>query len=154
MAKVSHNELLEEFRGKILPPNHPLTQAVRDVVTRILEASDLGSLKAEPTFIQQTETSIEDLWHADVQNSEGPVPGSGGKEWRLLVVDDPSVVNAVASFGQRLTICPCWRNPFKLTERRRQVILWFSLVSFLLQKTRVVLLLSSDTVCLIGSVQL
>jgi len=153
MAKASHEELLKEFRGKILPPNHPLTQAIRDIVTRILEASDLGSLKAEPTFIQQTGTSIEDLWHADVQKSEDPVPGSGGREWRLMVVNDPTVVNAMASFGQRLTICPCWRIPSKSTERRRQVILWFSLVSFLLQKTRMVLLLSSDTVCLLGSVQ-
>jgi hypothetical protein len=104
MAKASHEELLEEFRGKILPPNHPLTRAVSDIVTRILEASNLGSLKAEPSFIQQIGTSIEDLWHADVQNREEPVPGSGGREWRLMVVDDPKVVNAMASFGQRLAI--------------------------------------------------
>ena len=103
MAKTSHEQLLKEFRGKILPPNHPLTQAVRDVVTRILEASNLGSLKAEPTFIQQAGTSIEDLWQADVRNKEEPVPGSGGREWRLIVVNDPKVVNAMASFGQRLT---------------------------------------------------
>ena len=102
MAKASHEELLEEFRGKILPPNHPLTRAVRDIVTRILEASNLGSLKAEPSFIQQVGTSIEDMWHADVQNREEPVPGSGGREWRLMVVNDPKVVNAMASFGQRL----------------------------------------------------
>jgi len=99
MAKASYEQLLEEFRGKILPPNHPLTQAVRGVITGILEASNLGSLKSEPTFIQQTGTSIEDLWHADVQKSEEPVPGSGGREWRLMVVDDPKVVNAMASFG-------------------------------------------------------
>ena len=104
MAKESHEELLQEFRGKILPPNHPLTQAVRVIVTRILEASNLGSLKTEPAFIQQTETSIEDLWHADVQNRDEPVPGSGGREWRLMVVDDPKVVNAMASFGQCLII--------------------------------------------------
>ena len=104
MAKESHEQLLQEFRGKILPPNHPLTQVVRGVVTRILEASNLGSLKTEPTFIQQIGTSIEDLWHADVQNRDEPVPGSGGREWRLMVVDDPKVVNAMASFGQRLTI--------------------------------------------------
>jgi len=99
MAKESHEELLKEFRGKILPPNHPLTQVVREVVTRILEASNLGSLKAEPTFIQQTGTSIEDLWHADAQAREEPVPGSGGREWRLMIVNDPKVVNAMASFG-------------------------------------------------------
>lgn len=112
MAKESHEQLLQEFRGKILPPNHSLTQAVRVVVTRILEASNLGPLKAEPTFIQQTGTSIEDLWHADVQNREEPVPGSGSREWRLVVVDDPKVVNAMASFGQRLTDFSYW----KITE--------------------------------------
>jgi hypothetical protein len=108
MAKASHEELLQEFRGKILPPNHPVTLAVREVVTRILEASNLGSLKAEPTFIQQPGTTIEDFWHADVQAREEPVPGSGGKEWRLMVVNDPRVVNAMASFGQRLATCIRW----------------------------------------------
>lgn len=105
MAKESHEQLLQEFRGKILPPNHHLTQAVRVIVTRILEASNLGSLKAEPTFIQQVGASIEDSWHADVQAREEPVPGSGGREWRLMVVNDPKVVNAMASFGQRVTTC-------------------------------------------------
>lgn len=107
MAKASHEQLLEEFRGKILPQNHPLTQAVRDVVTRILEASNLGSLRVEPAFTQAG-TSIEDLWHADVQNSEVPVPGSGGREWRLVVVNDPKVVNAMASFGQWLDAYTSW----------------------------------------------
>lgn len=100
MAKESHEQLLREFRGKILPPDHFLTQQVRVVVTRILEASNLGSLKVEPTFIQQVGASIEDLWQADAQAREGPVPGSGGREWRLMVVDDPKVINAMASFGQ------------------------------------------------------
>lgn len=117
MAKESHEQLLQEFRGKILSPNHPLTQGIRGIVTRILEASNLGSLKTEPTFTQQIGTSIEDLWHADVQNRDEPVPGSGGREWRLMVVDDPEVVNAMASFGQRLTIHPFWKLPSKLTER-------------------------------------
>lgn len=119
MAKESYEQLLTEFRGKILPPNHPLTQAVRDVVTSILEASNLGSLKTEPTFIQPTGTSIEDLWHADLQNREEPVPGSGGREWRLMVVNDPNVVNAMASFGQRLATRPHWGFPSKLTGPRR-----------------------------------
>ena len=106
MAKESHEQLLKDFRGKILSPNDPLTQVVREIVTRILEASNLGSLKTEPTFIQQAGTPIEDLWHSDAQAREEPVPGSGGREWQLMVVNDPKVVNAMASFGQRLTY-PC-----------------------------------------------
>ena len=120
MAKVSHEQLLEEFKGKVLPPNHPLTQTIGEVVTRILEASNLGSLKAEPAFIQQAGASIEDLWHADIQTREEPVPGSGGREWRLMVVNDPKVVNAMASFGQRLTTSLHRKIPFKLTKWRRQ----------------------------------
>ena len=103
MAKASHEQLLQEFRGKVLPPNHPLTQVVREIVSRILEASNLGSLTAEPAFTQAVGASIEDLWHADAQTREEPVPGSGGREWRLMVVDDPKVVNAMASFGQQLS---------------------------------------------------
>lgn len=117
MAKELHEQLLQEFRGKVLPPNHPLTQAVRGVVTRILEASNLGSLKTEPNFIQQAGMAIEDLWHADVQSMEEPVPGSGSREWRLMVVDDPKVVNAMAGFGQRLTTYLPGNLAPELTER-------------------------------------
>ena len=117
MAKVSHEQLVEEFRGKILPPNHPLTHAVRNVVTRILEASNLGSLKSESAFVQQAGTPSEESWPADAQNMEGPVPGSGGNEWRLMVVSDPKVVNAMASFGQRLTTFTRRKTPSELTEQ-------------------------------------
>ena len=133
MAKASHEQLLHEFRGKVLPSNHPLTLAIRQVVTRILEASNLGSLKAEPAFIQQPGASIEDFWHADVQAREEPVPGSGGREWRLMVVNDPKVVNAMASFGQRLAAYISRKTSFKLNYVR-QGILSSSPVLFLSQK--------------------
>ena len=46
LAEASHQQLLQEFKGKVLPPNHPLTRHIRRVTTRILEASNLGTLEA------------------------------------------------------------------------------------------------------------
>ena len=39
-----------EFRGKILPPNHPITRRVREVATRIVERNGLGRIKASHTL--------------------------------------------------------------------------------------------------------
>jgi hypothetical protein len=40
-------ELSKEFGGKLLPSSHVITQHVRRVVSRILEANDLGTLRGD-----------------------------------------------------------------------------------------------------------
>jgi len=90
---------MEQYRGKILPSNHLITRHVRKVVTRILDSSNLGTLKSDPSFITPPGVSIEDLWEPDSGRREDVVPGSGGREWELMVINDEKTVNAFASFG-------------------------------------------------------
>ncbi|KAI6043130.1 peptidase family M48-domain-containing protein [Pisolithus marmoratus] len=63
--------------------------------------TNLGSLhSSEP----RRSFSGDDIWAEDAFAAARPrttnaVPESGGKEWHLLVVNDPKVVNAMATFG-------------------------------------------------------
>ncbi|KAG1750622.1 peptidase family M48-domain-containing protein [Suillus paluster] len=103
LAQAAYDELLAEFRGKILPSNHPVTRHVQGVVTRILESSDLGHLRSSEPRRSLVE-AIDNFWSEDPftagrPSGESSTPESGGKEWNLLVVNDPSVVNAMATFG-------------------------------------------------------
>jgi predicted Zn-dependent protease len=48
--------------------------------------------------------ALDDFWSDDPfttgrPSGESSTPESGGKEWNLLVVNDPSIVNAMATFG-------------------------------------------------------
>ncbi|KAG1831564.1 peptidase family M48-domain-containing protein [Suillus variegatus] len=102
LAQAAYNELLAEFRGKILPSDHPVTRHVQRVVNRILESSDLGHLSSsEPS--RSLVGAPDDFWSEDPfttgRPKESSTPESGGKEWNLLVVNDPSIVNAMATFG-------------------------------------------------------
>ncbi|CCM00306.1 uncharacterized protein FIBRA_02336 [Fibroporia radiculosa] len=98
LAKVSYEELLSEYQGKILPEHHPLTRHVRRVVSRILEASNLGTLAFEKPGYLVTTGPSDDLWSTSTQTADTP-PGAGGRVWNLLVVNDDRMVNAMASYG-------------------------------------------------------
>lgn len=81
-----------------------MTRHVQRVVSRILESSDLGHLRSSEPRRSLVE-ALDDFWSEDPFTSGRPsgqsstTPESGGKEWNLLVVNDPSVVNAMATFG-------------------------------------------------------
>ncbi|KAK7696428.1 hypothetical protein QCA50_001085 [Cerrena zonata] len=100
LAKEAHDELISEFEGRILPPNHPVTRHVRRVVTRILEANNLGTLKSSAPRSQSVQVQQE-IWGTDVElgRQEPVAPGAGGREWELMVVNDDKMVNAGASYG-------------------------------------------------------
>jgi len=106
LAKQSHEELLEEFKGKILPPNHPLTRHIRRVVIRLLESNNLGTLQGvdEGRFIPNIgrTTSADDFWDPDTTSSSTDMGAENvvnTREWNLLVVNDDSVVNAMCAYG-------------------------------------------------------
>ncbi|KAI0704359.1 peptidase family M48-domain-containing protein [Cytidiella melzeri] len=101
MAETARLAMLQEFEGKILPPSHRLTRHISDVVTRILEANDLGKLRTpHPADVLGQAThagSGSNVTHR--RREEVLNPEAGGIEWELLVVDDESVVNAAAAYG-------------------------------------------------------
>ncbi|EMD35709.1 hypothetical protein CERSUDRAFT_156412 [Gelatoporia subvermispora B] len=102
LAEANRAQLQAEFRGKILPPHHPLVRHIRRVVSRILEENELGSLHddAQPHRVRVP----DDVWMPDDDAARGMGTGAGAgkerqKEWTLLVVNDDTVVNAAVSFG-------------------------------------------------------
>ncbi|THH32674.1 hypothetical protein EUX98_g1525 [Antrodiella citrinella] len=100
LAQAARDELLNEFKGKILPPNHPVTRHVRRVLTRLLDGSDLGTLRDAAQPRSQREDA-GDVWNPDREmgRTEEVAPGVGGRQWELIVVNDDKVVNAAASYG-------------------------------------------------------
>ncbi|KDQ58056.1 hypothetical protein JAAARDRAFT_155715 [Jaapia argillacea MUCL 33604] len=110
LAQEAQAELVREFHGKVLPPNHPLTRHVRRVVTRILDSNNLGHLKdTEAPFLasqaNRDSNGTEGGDHPDdwvisgLRRGEEVAPGAGGREWNLMVVNDDKVVNAMATYG-------------------------------------------------------
>ena len=46
--EASHAELSNQFHDKLLPPSHVITEHVHGIVSRILDANDLGTLRGDP----------------------------------------------------------------------------------------------------------
>jgi hypothetical protein len=111
--EASYDELSKEYRENLLPPSHVITQHVHRIVSRILEANNLGTLRGDgrvPTpprgLLQsalgfgksRSEEAAPDLWDPD-SDVRDTANGFGKKEWNLLVVNDKKVVNAMAAPG-------------------------------------------------------
>jgi len=104
---MTRQSLLHELQGSILPPNHPLDRHVRRVVSRVLHASNLGVLRgeAQPSLSPfGVRSDFEgDSWNpdADFGAAKDPGPSYGpSKEWDVIVVNDPKMINAMASPGR------------------------------------------------------
>lgn len=87
------------------------------VVSRILDANDLGTLRGDPrtpttpprVAVQQPSLGEfgngdggegqPDLWDPDANATAWRAAPPQRKEWNLLVVNDPKVVNAMAAPG-------------------------------------------------------
>jgi hypothetical protein len=100
----------EEFKHATLPPDHLLTRHVHRVVKRILHASNLGSIRGEdqpalPSPFGLGTDAEGRMWNPDVDVGAARDPGASygpKKEWDVIVVNDPKVVNAMANPGK----CP------------------------------------------------
>lgn len=110
LAEETRKSIVEQFGPNILPDNHYLTVHVKRVVTRILEASDLGTVKDSSQ--QRRRPSLFSFGGGDgmfdpdsqtgpVNPSEAPggAPAGTPKEWTVLVVND-KLVNAMAGPGE------------------------------------------------------
>jgi hypothetical protein len=101
MVEETYAELHNEYAGKLLPPSHPVARHVARVVERILSANGLGTLALASPSARAPErvfgggAEAEGGWGEE----ERGAPGTGGRAWRLLVVNDRETVNAAASFG-------------------------------------------------------
>ncbi|KAJ7211143.1 peptidase family M48-domain-containing protein [Mycena pura] len=98
MRKQALEETLKQFEGRILPLDHPITQAVRRITQRIIAASNLGHLKGD-----FPEPEPPDFWSANSGFSAAEIPHpptiNPDQEWVVLVVNDMEFVNAFAAPG-------------------------------------------------------
>ncbi|KAA1470753.1 hypothetical protein DENSPDRAFT_929073 [Dentipellis sp. KUC8613] len=105
LAEASYEQCMNEFGRRVLPAYHPATVHVRRIAARILEANNLGTLRsAGPRPPKSVESILGgapddgETWDPD-RASRGGAPGTGQREWNLLVVGDNKVVNAMATPG-------------------------------------------------------
>ncbi|KAJ7126345.1 peptidase family M48-domain-containing protein [Mycena epipterygia] len=89
-------ETLQEFRGRILPSDHPITQEVRRITRRILTASNLGQLEGDLPQEENVWSELSGLPAAEIPQSPTMHPD---KKWTVLVVNDRKLVNAFAAPG-------------------------------------------------------
>ncbi|KAH8113141.1 peptidase family M48-domain-containing protein [Phellopilus nigrolimitatus] len=102
LAKDEHKEFLNEYKGRILPASHPVTLEVRKVVSAILEANNLGTLKGDVFERPNAGPGMEDVWDPDgssAQFKEDETASGSTREWTLIVVNDNKTVNAAAGHG-------------------------------------------------------
>ncbi|KAJ7445062.1 peptidase family M48-domain-containing protein [Mycena latifolia] len=98
IRKQTLQETLQQFDGKILPDNHPITQQVRRITRRIITSSNLGHLQGD---LGPEREQLLDFWSADAPAANIPRPDTlhPDKEWVVLVVNDKNFVNAFAAPG-------------------------------------------------------
>ncbi|KAF8057445.1 peptidase family M48-domain-containing protein [Lyophyllum atratum] len=118
-GKMAREQTLQEYQGRTLPPNHPISRHVHRVVSRILTASNLGHIRGEPPtshFLSPTahqthgQAGEEAAWNPDAQFRHGSENEGGGgrgsrgvegheREWDVIVVNDNKMINAMALPG-------------------------------------------------------
>lgn len=47
MSKEGYAQVMNQYRGKILPPNHPQVRFVKEVMGRLIQVIDLPNVKWE-----------------------------------------------------------------------------------------------------------
>ncbi|ESK88758.1 peptidase m48 family protein [Moniliophthora roreri MCA 2997] len=97
LGEMTRQQTYQEFRGKIVPPDHPVSKHVRRVVTQILSASNLGVVKG---LVPVVHSPFDDTWDPDASSDfSRSDPALGGqREWDVIVVND-KIVNAAATPG-------------------------------------------------------
>ncbi|KAJ7604304.1 peptidase M48 family protein [Mycena polygramma] len=100
LREMALEQTLEQFRGKILPLQHPLTQEVRRIARRIITASNLGHLEGDLSDPEHTNVRP---WSTLSGSSSAEIPRPSTmhpeKEWVVLVINDMKFVNAFAAPG-------------------------------------------------------
>ncbi|KAI0289061.1 peptidase family M48-domain-containing protein [Russula brevipes] len=98
--EASYSELSKEFQGRLLPPSHIVTQHIHRVVSNILEANDLGTLRGDPRTPRPTR-SVRPIagFVGPGRRGSRAVHGNSRREWNLLVVHEEKTVNAMAAPG-------------------------------------------------------
>jgi hypothetical protein len=115
LAEETKQALLAEYGDRLLSPEHPIAIYVTSIISAILEGNNLGYVAKSSlpgaesasdsgsSSSQSRQMTAERSWGDDVDvdeiNVETEMDTRPGTAWNVLVVDDPSTVNAMATFG-------------------------------------------------------
>ncbi|KAI4525768.1 hypothetical protein K525DRAFT_234150 [Schizophyllum commune Loenen D] len=118
LAKVMRDTAYAQFKNKILPADHPLAAQIRGIVSRILDANQLGRLRDQPlsdgvplddwsgSTGNSTRNKDGELWNPDLVEADpyaattsAPSSDKAPGEWDVIVVNDKRFVNAYADIG-------------------------------------------------------
>jgi hypothetical protein len=102
---LARSQIRREIGDKILNDYHPLSRHVRRIVQRILSSNGLGSVKGMGGGLMRMEVfGGGDVWDPAAERRSSSTTSIGpGKEWDVIVVNDPNVVNAMAVAGTFIT---------------------------------------------------
>ncbi|KAF8346463.1 peptidase family M48-domain-containing protein [Amanita rubescens] len=97
---LARAEIRGKMGDKILDDRHPVSRHVRRVVQRILSSNGLGSVKGMDSELKVTDVFSGNIWDPDaVLQSSSATRIGPEKDWEVIVVDDPKIVNAMATPG-------------------------------------------------------
>lgn len=108
LGEKTYQQVLASYKGHILPSNHPVTQEIHEITTRILDANNLGYVRStgqeSPQYPKSAPVEIfsqmEDLWDPDTEKEKGSSSQAlTQREWNLIVVGDNKITNAMAFPG-------------------------------------------------------
>ncbi|KAG8948331.1 hypothetical protein FRC04_009827 [Tulasnella sp. 424] len=118
---AADEEVLKEYAGKILPPNHPLVRQVTNVASRIITAANLGEVKGASASNQlpaqaggwSTLPSSSDGGFAqddgstatwDMTPAQRSVAERLRQQWEVYVIKDDKTPNAFVTGGESYAI--------------------------------------------------
>jgi metalloendopeptidase OMA1, mitochondrial len=106
--------LIEEYKDRLVPQNHPVAIEIKSVASKLLAASNLGTVKDGPLLVRQGSSpeGSEQSWNPDadlkwgdsIDSSDSSSEGSKGKEWTVLVVHDTNTVNAFVNYRELFVV--------------------------------------------------
>ncbi|KAF8657090.1 hypothetical protein AX16_002277 [Volvariella volvacea WC 439] len=99
MAELLRKETHEEFQNTMLPPSHPISRHVRKVATRIISSANLGTVIGEPQTFGLSSLFDGDGSGGDAWNPDEALSRKVERQWEVIVVNDPKMVNAAALPG-------------------------------------------------------
>jgi hypothetical protein len=106
MGQASYTQTMQQFGGKILPPNHPISRRVRAVATRIVERNGLGKMKSGHAFDSLEQAMGSWGWGPSntPNNAAEYTPPDESTEWEVYVVDDAKTKNAFVIPGGKIFV--------------------------------------------------
>ncbi|TFK59699.1 hypothetical protein BDN72DRAFT_965967 [Pluteus cervinus] len=95
LGELLRRQSYEEFKDKILPPDHPYVRQIRHVASKIITSANLGYVTGDGPVLTAPSPD-PGSWDPDSQVSAAR---RSAREWEVLVVNDLNIVNAQATPG-------------------------------------------------------